>query len=156
MAANREAAYQALFDRLDAFLRQYGSISSSTRRFDHYAVTESMPAMLVTANGQRTHTERGLPAILRLSAQVLFYVRCKEGDPSPETQLNTLVAKVDDALRRQRTDPYSQGADDYWTSLNGTCRSCRPTGDVTLEQGIEGGVGEATIGVEMELPDVGP
>jgi hypothetical protein len=113
---------------------------------------EDQPALLLLADNYVTRIERGRPAVWTLNMAVIIYVRAKEADESPETQLNDLIDQVETALQRQASEAITDMSNPYSTTLGGLCSRCQVTGPIDLIPGEVGGQAAAMIPVEVFMP----
>lgn len=146
-ALDRDAVMQALFDRLQEQLA--GSVRMFTRRLETYHTTPLQPALVLLSVRHSATNDLGMPPVWKMAAEVFIYLETLESDGSPETRLNALVRQLEEALERQPGEARpAWGGDEHGTSLGGLCSSCVVTG-VQLDQGVEGGQGEATISISI-------
>lgn len=152
-ALDRDAILAALFARLQTSLA--GDVKTFTRRLSTYHTTPLQPALVLLSDRHSAATDLGMPPIWRIAVEVLIYLETMEADDSPETRVNALVKKLEEALERQANEPRTVwGGDEQGTSLGGLCSSCVVTG-VQVDQGVEGGQGEAAITISITAPAPG-
>lgn len=147
---DRDAILEALLARLQDGLA--GEVKLFTRRLTTYLNTPLQPALVLLSERHSATTELGMPPIWRIAAEVLIYLETMEADASPETRLNALAGKVEDALERRPDEPRTAwGGDERGTSLGGLCSSCIVTG-VEIGQGDEGGQGLVSLTIAIVAP----
>jgi hypothetical protein len=146
-ALDRDAILQALLARLEEQLA--GEVKTFTRRLETYLNTPLQPALVLLSERHTATTELGAPPVWRMTAEILLYLETIEADASPETRLNALVQRIEEALERRPDEPRATwGGDYHGTSLGGLCSSCVVTA-VELAQGAEAGQGEASITIAI-------
>lgn len=149
-ALDRDAILQALFARLENELA--GDVKTFTRRLEVYANTPRLPALLLISESHQAQTDLGMPPIWRMSAEVDIYLETLEADTSPETRLNAIVQKLEEALERDPAEARpAWGGDERGTSLGGLVSSCVVT-RVDISQGTESGQGEAVVMLSITAP----
>lgn len=143
-ALDREACYQALFERLQASVP---AVNFWTRRelTDDEIARAKFPAAVFVVWDQSAEQKNGLPPIWRLTAMLGVFVTTRSKTESPDTALNGIVRQVEDALALQK------GEDDnsFTTTLGGKVHHCWITGTVDFYQGEATGTGEVRIQIEM-------
>jgi hypothetical protein len=94
---NREAIYQALFDRVKN-LSGLVTASRTLRHWDDVPLVEQ-PALFQEQVPEARKRQRGLPPVLTLAADLALYVKPGEGfNAAPSQQLNPLLDALDAAL----------------------------------------------------------
>ena len=149
-ALDRDAILEALLARLQAELA--GDVKTFTRRLETYANTELLPALVVLSPSHTAQTDLGMPPIWRMNVEVDVYLETLAADVSPETRLNAIVKKLEEALERKATEARPAfGGDERGTTLGGICSSCNVT-RVEVSQGTENGQGEAVVSITITAP----
>ncbi len=144
----REAAYQALYERLTA---KVTDLAHTSRKWQDYTQVPAQPAMLVVATHHTPETEPRLPTVWKLGAEVIFYVKVDPASTdSPDTALNGWIEQVDAALAIQPGERAPHGPATQ-TTLGGAVIRAWMSGPTTLFQGLEGGQSVAIVPIDMIL-----
>lgn len=150
VALDREVIYQALHDRLKAKVADFVWTGRRYRSPDDGLSAEEQPALCVLATDQQSQQERGRPTVWALGAVLIVWVQvANDVDVSPDTQLNQLVTKVEQALMRDPLEPILDPSEPYHTTLGGLVSRAWISGTVDFYQGTVAGQGAVTIPVEM-------
>lgn len=149
-AVDFEAIQQALYDRLRS---QIAGLRDTSRNYLPWDKVKSQPAMLVVSTHATAQRQSGCPTRWTIGAAVVFYAR-QPADParSVETQLHSLVAQADLALRVQ---PGEFVDDDPGTNLGGLVDRCFRSNHIIFH-GTDESAGQAvaTLLVEMVAHDL--
>ena len=161
MALNREAAAQAIFDRLVSlcganFLTYSREYSDPTQ-----LQPEQQPALMLIAEryNKAKSTLRGTPNVWLLYFNVLLYLKLDPTVASPETAMNALINAVEDALRRLPTEPITDQSNPTDTNLGGIVERVSVGGSwvsstgILLAQGSASGQSAAIIPIEVLMSE---
>ena len=154
MAIDHEACYAALATRLQTYCAQYIKIPVSRKIISYDQVPqESMPCIFSVATHQSPRVDGPLSAVWTLGAAIVIYARA-DVDPnaSAETEINTLLGRIEAALEKQsdETSMVPGQTQQHWTTLGGTVLFIHP-GTIEMELGAQGNQGIAIFPVDMLL-----
>jgi hypothetical protein len=147
----REAAYQALSDRLQSAMAGTPapgwewSFGRTYRDFDDPQVLQ--PACLVVVRDQRPMVQSGMPTRWELGAGVLIYFQNKDPDTETDTLVNGVIDAVEGAL--VATADEADGTGEMHTTLGGIVLRAWIDGQLGVFQGLPGDQTVIVIPVTM-------
>lgn len=94
---SREAAYVALFTRLQTLSGTFKVIDRRLRTLDDMKPPE-LPALFVSVGPQKVQPNSGVPARRTLTAHALIYVAASDASVASGIQMNNLIDLVEAAL----------------------------------------------------------
>lgn len=132
---NREAIYQALYDKLAAV----PGIKTKGRKLKHWSdvPASQQPALFQAQKNELAHRQQGVGTVWTLTVDVYLYTSTT-GSALPSTQLNSIVDAIEAAL--QPDNPVRNT-----NTLGGLVQHCRIEGAIETDEGTLGDQAVAII-----------
>jgi len=132
---NREAIYQALYDKLAAV----PGIKTKGRKLKHWSdvPASQQPALFQAQKNELAHRQQGVGTVWTLTVDVYIYTS-STGSDFPSTQLNNIADAIEAAL--QPDNPVRNT-----NTLGGLVQHCRIEGAIETDEGTLGDQAVAII-----------
>lgn len=139
---NREAIYQALFDKLATV----PALKTKSRKLRHWTDVQGIeqPALFQAQRSESAATTNGTATRWTLNVDVYVYVKTTGGNFAPATQLNNILDAIETALAPDNPIRNTN-------TLGGLVVHCRIDGTVETDEGNLGDQAVAIIPVVIFL-----
>lgn len=135
---NREAIYQALFDKV----KNITGLKTVSRKLKHWndVPPSEQPALFQIQINESPTQVKGMPAQWDFSASLYLYVNSQDGNPS--TLLNQYLDKIETALK-----PNYNG----FQELDGLVSHCWIGGTIETDEGVLGDQAVAIVPISIKI-----
>lgn len=135
---NREAIYQALFDKV----KNIQGLKTSSRKLKHWndVPPSEQPALFQIQLGESPTQSKGMPTTWNFNVSLYLYVNSQDGYPSE--LLNIYLDKIEEALKSD-----SNG----FNELGGLVSHCWIGGSIETDEGVLGDQAVAIIPISIKV-----
>lgn len=135
---NREAIYQALFDKV----KNITGLKTASRKLKHWndVPPSEQPALFQIQINESPIQIKGIPAQWDLNASLYLYVNSQDGNPS--SLLNIYLDKIEEALKANANG---------FQELGGLVSHCWISGTIETDEGVLGDQAVAIVPINIKV-----